>query len=239
MTQYGINTICRPFHFIWNVRVRLALLCGLFLSLSLSGCATSFRANVTSHHTWPPAGLPTTLTLPYRFAPSPEANAGLEQQVAAFLSQQFWELKTGKEAADVPLELVPNYSHTVQESRFMEPYYYPISVPIRHSDGSMGYATQMIYGGMRERIIQQLELRLSLDIYATHKQPTSSPEEPKKPVWHGEAVSYTNPGGAYGNNQSGNDQIAIAALPDLLETLFKDFPGPSGKTRQVVLKKEK
>lgn len=239
MTRYGMNAIHHSIRFLFSglifIRCRqLALLYGLLLSLSLSGCATSFRATVTSQHTWPPAGLPTTLTLPYRFAPSTEAKAGLEQQVAAFLSQQFWELKTGKEAADVPLELVPNYRNTVQESRFMEPYYYPISVPIRYSNGSMGFTTQMIYGGMRERIVQQLELRLSLDIYANNKQQASSQEEPKKPVWHGEAVSYTNPGGGNANNQ-----IAVAALPDLLESLFKDFPGPSGKTRQVVLKKEK
>ena len=234
MTQYGINTIRRSVHAILNAQTRLASLACLFLSLSLTGCATTFRANVTSQHTWPPAGLPTTLTLPYRFAPSTEAQAGLEQQVAAFLSQQFWELKTGKEAADVPLELVPNYSHTVQESRFMEPYYYPISVPIRYSNGSIGYTTQMIYGGMRERIVQQLELRLSLDIYANNKQQANSTEEAKKPAWHGEAVSYTNPDGVNGNNQ-----IAVATLPDLLEALFKYFPGPSGKNRQVVLKKEK
>ena len=191
--------------------------------LLLSACAIPFRAQVSSTHNWPPAQLPQTLTLPYRFAPSTEDNLGLEQRVAAFLATQFWELQVGAQANQALLELAPHYTQTLREQRVMEPYYIPVSVPLRYPDGSMGTTTQMMYGGMRERVLREYDLRLQLDIYAIN--PTTHIRNPTT-VWQGEAVTVS---------QRPNHPQALELL---LKALFQDFPGPSGQTRTVIVKRE-
>ncbi|RCS58147.1 hypothetical protein [Parvibium lacunae] len=190
--------------------------------LLLSGCATQFRAQVSSQHTWPPANLPATLQLPYRFASdsqqSNEERLGLEQQIDKFLSMQFWQLTDGQAASPAVLELAPSYHKTMQEKRVWEPYYIPMSVPIRTNNGATIWTTQMIYGGQRERLIRTYEMRLKIDLFSL-----TAGQRSAQPVWAGEASTV-----------SGVDN-ANAVLPLLLEALFKDFPGPNGQNRQVTI----
>lgn len=194
-------------------------------SIVLAGCGTVIRSNVTAFHDWP-AKLPENT---YVFERTQEQDASLEYRsyenlvraelnrlglveagpnTTPYLKASF---KYGMQVRDVR-EVYPVVAHPYWYSpawrvhSFHGPYYDPFYDPLWYGPG----------------FVEQREA--NYQVFTRQLQVTLARFADGRPLYEAKVVS------------EGTSGSLANVMPYLVHSAFKDFPGPSGVTRQVELK---
>lgn len=206
---------------------------GLLMAALLAGCGTFIRSNVTAFHEWP-AQLPQKS---YVFERSKEQDASLEYRsyenlvraelnklgfveagpnVPPYLKVKFQTAIDVRDVREVysVVQNYPYYGSTIGAHAFYGPaypFYGPFYGPLYHPWYSVPVVQE------QETSYQLYTRRLNLSI-------ARYPDGPA--LYQSSLVS------------EGRNGSLANVMPYLVRSMFKDFPGPSGVTRQVELKME-
>lgn len=196
----------------------------------LAGCGSFIRSNVTAFHEWP-AQLPATQ---YVFERSQEQDASLEYRnyenlvraelnrlglseagpnTNPYLKVRF---QTAMQVRDVR-EVYPVVIHPQWYSPAWRMHYHPYYGPSYHP-----FYDPMWYG---PPLVQQRET--SYQVFTRQLRLRIARFGDDQPLYETTVVS------------EGENGALATVMPYLVRSAFKDFPGPSGVTRQVELKMEK
>ena len=220
----------RPISTWW----RLAF--ALCIAALMTGCATKIRNNVTAFHEWPTD----TGNRTYVITPSEQQANDLEYQsyeklLRAELAKHGFQ--PVESAANARFKVAMRYKSSVRDVLVIEPvadpWYYPYHPwgwggpgfgPWR---GPQGYYPPGIYypGDWGPPIVQQQERRYQM--YARELKIVITDAKTNRAV--------------YDVAVNGDDELGPmpVAMPYMLQSAFKDFPGPSGVPRVVEMEMKK
>jgi hypothetical protein len=181
---------------------------------AVSGCAVTARTDVTTFHTLPTAGQAETFTI----EPGPGKDvASLEfQAYATQVTQRLYAYGWRPAAADAAptYRVVLDFGVSPPEyQQRLEPYY-PGYYPFHYGNRRWGYwPVGPTYVPVVDRYFARtLDLRVFRTVRGTERGPA---------VYEGRAV-----------NRGRSDEIT-PVMPVLVNALFRNFPGVSGKTVTV------
>jgi hypothetical protein len=192
------------------------------MTVALSGCASTFRSNVTTFHQWPE----NISEKSFVFQRSPEEEASLEyqhyeDQVRIALEQLGFS--SARTQADANMIVDVDAGQTVRDVTVIEPvvpdpfwYGSPFYGP---GFGPFGYYGVMSPFWLDPWPYHQREV--SYPAYQRRLKVSIMRAEDGKKLYEGTATS-----------RGRNPELA-EVMPYMVDTLFKEFPGPSGVPRRV------
>lgn len=179
----------------------------LFLAIALAGCASGFRADVTSFHRLTGAAGETVEVR----AMDEALRQSLEfERYAVLIGVHLGALGFTPPVAGVPSDLILE-AGWASRSLGTETRGSPVSVGIAGGSGGIGFGT-VIGVSDGDALAEEHRLDVTLDLRSTDER-----------LYEGRAITVVRRGSLY------------ETLPWLIDALFQDFPGESGVTRRITL----